>query len=163
MQEKGAYVFYGSGGICQVSDIQRAPLEGMPKDKLYYVLKPVYDTGEVMYVPVESDRVYLRPIMGRDAALAFLSSLEEIAPIAAADSKQLRAAYAECMSSHEPREWVRVIKTVESRRGIGRRARISETERIYLESARHYLISEISLSLGCTEGEASEKLETVFE
>ncbi len=148
MLTKGTYVFYESGGICEIEDLQKAPLAGMPSERLYYVLKPLHRGGEVMYVPVENDRIYLRPIMERAAAEAFLSSLEEVLPLDTEDGKKLRLSYAESMASHTPCGWLRVIKTVERRRNSTRRGvRISETERSYLENARRYLVTELSLAL----------------
>ena len=32
MFQKDEFVFYGSGGVCQISDIQVSPLDGMPAD-----------------------------------------------------------------------------------------------------------------------------------
>ena len=41
--QKDDYVFYESGGICKILDIQIAPLEGMPADREYYVMRSIYD------------------------------------------------------------------------------------------------------------------------
>lgn len=42
MFEKGAYVIYGSNGICIVQDITTLNLTGVDKNRKYYLLKPVY-------------------------------------------------------------------------------------------------------------------------
>jgi len=163
MFARNEYVFHESGGICRIDDIRISPLDSMPPNREYYIATPLHDPSSVIYIPVDSDRIFMRRLLSRAEAEALLERIPFVRTIEEPNAKLLRAKYVEAMRTHDPLEWVRVIKTVESRRGIGRRARISETERIYLESARYYLISEISLSLGCTEGEASEKLETVFE
>ncbi len=161
MFQKDTYVFYGSGGICLVADVRTSPLEGMPADRVYYILRSVHDPNGIMYVPVDSDGVFLRPLMEALEANALLAALAEIAPIAAEDSKQLRAAYAAAMGEHDPRAWVRVIKTVRARLSsdAGKGRRLSETERSYAEHARRFLVTELSLSLACTEAEAAERLE----
>ena len=43
MFEKGDFVVYGRDGICQVSDITTLEMDGVPKDKLYYILSPCKD------------------------------------------------------------------------------------------------------------------------
>lgn len=160
MFQKDTYVFYGSGGICLVSDICVAPLEGMPTDRTYYVLRSLYDKSSVTYVPTDSDRVFLRPLLTAAEARALLEEICALSPIEWADAKQLRTAYAEEMGLHTPRGWVRVIKTVKLRASAenGRGKRLSETERGYAESARRYLVSELALALGCEEREAEQML-----
>ena len=58
MFEREEYVFHESGGVCQITDIQTAPLEGMPRDREYYVLKPLSDQSSVIYIPVDSERSF---------------------------------------------------------------------------------------------------------
>ena len=48
MFAKGDYVFYASGGVCRVDDLQYAPLDGMPADRLYYVLRSLHDANGVI-------------------------------------------------------------------------------------------------------------------
>ena len=160
MFQKDTYVFYGSGGICRISDICVAPLEGMPTDRTYYVLRSLYDKSGVTYVPTDSDSVFLRPLLTEAEACGLLEEISALSPIEWTDAKQLRLSYAETMGLHEPRAWVRVIKTVRLRASAenGRGKRLSETERGYAESARRYLVSELALALGCTEREAEEML-----
>lgn len=161
MFQKDTYVFYASGGICLVSDIQVAPLSGMPADRSYYILKSVHDPNGVMYVPTDSDKVFLRPLLTAHEAEELLTSLSSVPEIEREDAKQLRAAYAEAMGTHAPRAWVSVIKTVRRRisTDAARGRRLSETERSFAENSRRFLVSELSIALGCTVREAEERLE----
>lgn len=146
------YVYYASGGVCRVTDIQSAPLAGMPEDRLYYVLRSLHDGGNgVMYVPVDSETVFIRPLMDRETALALVRQIPEIEEIEEPNAKALRGRYIDAMKMHAPAEWVRVIKTV--RRRIERLAkasrtqRISDTERALAEDAKRYLHAELSIAL----------------
>lgn len=161
MFQKDTYVFYASGGVCLISDILVAPLEGMPADRTYYVLRSVHDPNGVMYVPTDNDKVFLRPLMTVEEANTLLSQIGTVAPLCAWDAKQLRAAYSETMGLHEPLAWVCVIKTVRQRMTAegGRGRRLSETERSFAEHARRFLASELSIALGCGEREAWEMIE----
>lgn len=149
--EKGDYVYYASDGICRVEDLQYAPIKGMPPDRLYYVLRSLHTGNGVIYLPTDCDTVFIRRILSREEAKALLEELPDLPLIEAPDAKALRERYIESMKKHDPREWVRVIKTVTARAQklaqVSRTQRLSETERSYADDAKRYLCSELSLSL----------------
>lgn len=147
----GEYVYYASGGVCLVSDVCYAPLSGMPQDRQYYVLRPANGGDGVMYVPVNSETVFLRALMSREAAEELLEQTDEIGLIEEPNAKALRERYVDAMRQHDPVEWVRVIKTVHWRiRRLAEQSntkRISDTERSYAEDAKRYLYMELAIAL----------------
>ncbi len=145
------YVFYGSGGICKIMDIQTAPLSGMPADRRYYIMQSLNDKNGVIYVPVDSEGVFLRALLNREEAEQLIGQIEGVGRIEESDNKLLRAKYNELMRLHDPKEWVRIIKTVRYR--IENAPRVSETERTVAEDAKRFLYTELSLALGIPEGE----------
>ena len=151
MFAKGDYVFYASGGVCRVDDLQYAPLDGMPADRLYYVLRSLHDANGVICLPTDCTTVFLRPLISRAAGEALLREYNELPVLEAPDAKTLRVAYQDAMKTFEPREWLRVVKTVAERTsrlaGASRTQRLSETERSLGEEARRYLLTELSLVL----------------
>ncbi|MBQ9774149.1 MAG: CarD family transcriptional regulator [Clostridia bacterium] len=155
MFQKDEYVFYESGGICRISDIQVAPLEGMPADREYYVMQSVHDRNGVMYIPVDNDKVFMRRLLRREEAEGLIERIPSVEVIDEPNSKLLRTKYLEAMHTHSPEEWVRVIKTVYARttRTTNRIQRLSETERSLSESAKRYLYTELALALGMQEKE----------
>ena len=100
MFSKNEYVFHESAGVCIISDIRVAPLEGMPSDRNYYVLKPLLDANSVVYLPVDSDRVFLRRLLTREEAESLLSRIGEIQELEAENPKLLRAKYIETMHTY---------------------------------------------------------------
>lgn len=151
MFQIGEYVYYASGGVCIIADICYAPLSGMPKDRQYYVLHSVHDSNSVMYVPVNSETVFLRGLMTKEAAQSLLERISEIGVIEEPNAKILKGKYVEAMRQHDPDEWVRVIKTVYGRvRRLAEQSknqRISDTERSFADDAKRYLYAELSLTL----------------
>lgn len=148
MFQRNQYVYYASGGICQVTDVQLSPLDGMPPDRQYYVLHSLHDPNGVMYIPVNSDTVFLRRLLTKEEAENLVEEIPQISPIAESNAKALRVKYAEAMRKHDPAEWVKVIKTVSQRvRRQSSGSRISETERTFAENAKRYLYAELSLAL----------------
>lgn len=148
---KGDHVYHASGGICRVEDLQYAPLVGMPADRLYYVLRSLHDVNGVIYLPTDCTTVFLRPTLTREEATSLLREAPKIPTLSAPDAKTLRLAYVEAMKTHDPRQWVRVIKTIAEREGqlakASRTQRLSETERSYGEEAKRYLFTELSIAL----------------
>lgn len=151
MFQKDDFVYYAAGGVCRVADIQYAPLDNMPADRQYYILCSVHDTNGLMYVPVDSEAVFLRRLLTREEAQKLVEEIPELCAFEEPNAKALRARYVESMRTHEPREWVRVIKTVTARmRALAetsRTQRLSETERGYAEDAKRFLFAELSLAL----------------
>ena len=148
---KGDYVFYASGGICRVEDVQQAPLAGMPAERMYYVLRSLHDANGISYLPTDCTAVFLRPILTAGEAEQLLQSVRHMDLITAPDTKSLRANYQEAMRKNQPNEWLRVLKTIRNRAaclaGTSRMQRLSETERSFEEEARKYLYTELSLAL----------------
>lgn len=149
MFDRNEFVFHETGGVCHIADIQTAPLAGMPLDRVYYVLKPVNDQNSVIYIPVDSDKIFLRRLINREEAEALIAEIASILPIEAENAKLLRAKYVELMSLHTPTEWVRVVKTVQLRAAAleGKTARLSETERSYADAASRFLCTELAIAL----------------
>ena len=46
MFKEGDFIIYGSNGVCQVEHIGSMELQGVPDDKMYYTLVPVYGKKE---------------------------------------------------------------------------------------------------------------------
>lgn len=155
MFERGEYVFHESGGVCQIEDVQVAPLDGMPTDRTYYVMRPIHDPNSVIYIPVDSDRIFLRRLLNREEAVELLDRIPFVRTIEVDNAKQLRAKYIELMRMYDPLEWVRVIKTVYARTHTpaSRTQRISDTERSFSDNAKRNLHAELSLALGMPGGD----------
>ena len=162
MFAKGDYVFYASGGICRIEDVQRAPLPGMPEDRTYYVLRSLHDANGVSYLPTDCTTVFLRPILTSEQAKQFLSAANNVETIEAADAKALRTNYQEAMRKNSPDEWFRIIKTIRERAARlnenAKPVKLSETERTFSEEAKKYLYTELSLALDLTVAQIEQSL-----
>ena len=162
MFEKHEYVFHESGGICRVADICQAPLSGMPTDRLYYVLQPKSDANSTIYAPVDSDCIFIRRLIDQSEAETLLKQMADVAVIDEKNPKQLRNKYLEALRTHDPIEWVRVIKTANERFSLlaARSQRMSETERSFFERAKKNLYGELSLALNRNEQDMEQFLST---
>jgi CarD family transcriptional regulator len=159
--QKDEYVFYASGGICKILDIQYAPLEGMPADREYYVMRSIHDKSGMIYVPKDNENIFIRPLLSAECAESLLSSISQVLPIIEENGKLLRSKYLEAMQKHDPSEWVRIIKTAYHRKKEfpDRIQRLSEGERDLVARAKCFLYTELSLALDLHEKEMAERME----
>ncbi len=159
--QKDEYVFYASGGICKILDVQFAPLEGMPADREYYVMRSIHDKSGLIYVPTDNETIFMRPLLNAERAELLLKGLSQILPIIEENGKLLRAKYLEAMQKHDPCEWVRIIKTAYNRKNEfpDRIQRLSEGERDLVARAKCFLYTELSLALNVPEKEMAERME----
>lgn len=162
--QKDEYVFYESGGICKILDIQFAPLEGMPADREYYIMRSIHDKSGMIYVPKDNENIFIRPLLNAEGAEVLLASLSQILPIIEENGKLLRTKYLEAMQKHEPSEWVRIIKTAYTRKNEfpDKIQRLSEGERDLVARAKCFLYTELSLALGIPEKEMAERMESAL-
>ncbi len=77
MFEKGQEVVYSMTGVCTVEDIAEKEFVRNQK-RLYYTLKPLFQQNNLIYVPVDDDRFYIRSVLSKAEMKAFLESLDGI-------------------------------------------------------------------------------------
>ena len=70
----GDHVMYGVSGACQIVEI--GPLAFGGADKIYYSLKPVYDSRDTIYVPVTKEEEISRKVMGKKKAQETVKLIE---------------------------------------------------------------------------------------
>lgn len=69
----GDYVLYGFSGSCQVVEI--GPLSFGGPDKIYYSLKPVYDSRSTVYVPLNKEDEIVRKVITKPEAEEVLETI----------------------------------------------------------------------------------------
>lgn len=143
----GDYVVYGNSGVCKVEDI--GPLSIGSQDKDYYTLIPVYGKNSKLYTAVDSDKVVIRPIMTRQESDALIDAMEEISELSICDEKRREDIYKETMRTCDCKEWVRIIKTLYTRKmdRISRGKKVTSSDERYLQMAEENLFGELAFSL----------------
>ena len=97
MFQKGDYVICGNNGICSVQDITTLNISGVDKKRQYYLLKPVFQSGSTVYVPLDTAESSIRRASSRQEADALIKSIPDIPLIPLADEKTLEKTYKEYM------------------------------------------------------------------
>lgn len=143
----GDYVLYGFSGSCQVVEI--GPLSFGGPDKIYYSLKPVYDSRSTVYVPLNKENEIVRKVITKPEAEEVL---KKISQGQSGDTAFEREGCEEVLKSGDNVEVSRVIRQLRNLRKENRKnhkgLNISE-ERI-LRDAERIFFSELATALEMT-------------
>ncbi|MBQ8408190.1 MAG: CarD family transcriptional regulator [Clostridia bacterium] len=145
----GDKIVYGSEGVYVVSEYACSPIDKNDK-RQFYILKPAHGPeGNVIYTPVDNERVVMRPIMTREEALAFIEQIPDVGIIEVDREKNRREKYRETMHDARGAQYVSIIKTVYQRREefIKQKKRLPESDTEYERKAKFCLYGELSSSL----------------
>ncbi|MDO4322125.1 MAG: CarD family transcriptional regulator [Lachnospiraceae bacterium] len=150
MFEKGDYVIYGSTGICCVEGVTTINIAGIPKDRIYYILRPESRTESKIFIPVDNQKKIIRKVISKREAEELIEEIPEIDPMDIANDKLREEKYKECIQSCDCRELIRIIKTIylrdKKRMEQGKKA--TAVDERYLRLAEENLYTELSMLLG---------------
>ena len=148
----GDHVMYGVSGACQIVEI--GPLAFGGPDKIYYSLKPVYDSRDTIYVPVTKEEEISRKVMGRKKTVKQIeqSSMEGQMPDRETCDVILQSA-----NSVEVANLIRHLRNV---RAINKKNHksLNITDAKYLTYAERIVMSELAVSLSISMEESSAML-----
>ena len=114
MYEVGDLIVYGRTGICEVTEITTLKMDGVPKDKLYYILRPVREKRGKVFTPVDNEKIVMRKVISKEEAEELIREIPQIEGLWIGSEKQREEKYKECMKSCKCAEWVRIIKTLQA-------------------------------------------------
>ena len=150
MFQIGDLLFYGTNGVCRVSEICSSPFDSADT-RSFYKLTPISDHSSlVIFTPVDNLQVVMRPLISKEEAEALLSRLSEIEKVAVAIEKHRKDAYREAIRDGAPEGFVKIIKTVRARRELFRktRRRVPDLDNDFEHTAKTCLYGELSAVLG---------------
>lgn len=147
MFEKGSLVVYGQTGVCEVSDITEKALIKNQKH-LYYVLKPVYQPNNVIYAPVDSEKVLIRPVMTAKEADELISALPEISA-KSGNADFTVEDYREFLSTSDVRELAKLAANIYQKKKLARiqKKKLGFSDEKYLNLAESLLFGELATAL----------------
>ena len=165
MFEKGELVYYGTAGVCKITDICTSPFGGND-GRMYYVLAPNdFDNGTLIYAPTEGGNVLLRAVITQEEAENLLASIPTLAPLNVTNEKHRREEYRNTLKGGTPFALAVLIKTIYLRRAalVNTKKRLSETDTEFDKMARRALLGELSASLGITGAEAEARFDKALD
>ena len=158
MFEIGDYVVCGNKGGCVGENIAALDISGVDKERQYYILKPKYQSGSTVYVPVDSPRDSMRHVLEKEEAQRLIAAIPEIPLLSITNEKLSEQTYRECLRTGSCEEWVRILKTIclrkEKRLKAGRK--VTAVDAKYFRMAEDSLYGELAVALDMNRKELEE-------
>ena len=150
MFQIGDLLFYGTNGVCRVSEICSSPFDSSDPRSFYKLAPIAENTSLVIYTPVDNTQVIMRSLISKEEAEALLARIPEIEKVAVAVEKHRKEAYRETIREGDPEGFVKIIKTVRARRELFRRTRrrVPDLDNDFEHTAKTCLYGELSTVLG---------------
>ncbi len=150
------YVVHWSGKVCRVEETAELNLTG--ERRTYYILAPVRNHSEKIYVPVDREEEMLRPVMTCREARELLDHLRDIEPLVIHDEKQRAQEYKEAFYSRNYVDLVRIAKELYQRRE--KRVRAGKTlpgrDAQMMELVEKTFEEELAVALGVDQEKVKE-------
>ena len=158
--EVGDFVSKPVTGICEIEDILYPSPQDEKNDKLYYLMKPIEDEKEKIYVPVSSQVSRLRLCLTKEEAWDLIERIPEI-PTAWIDNEKMREQkYKEAVKANDPEALVAIIKMIYQRKQkrLSQGKKCTTTDARYFQTAENLLYMELGTALGKPKQEVCETI-----
>ena len=148
MFEVGSYVMHGKSGVCTVEAVGPIEIDD-DKGRYYYTLLPVYNKTSRVFMPVDSDKIVIRPVISKKEADALIRDFKKLDLMMIPNEKGREAAYKENIKKCDCRETLRMIKTISdrSRKRLANGSKVTASDEKYLHMAKDRLYGEFAISL----------------
>lgn len=139
-------VVHESLGVCRVTEIQKK--NRPPRD--YYVLAPLYDKNSILYVPVDSQQMPLRPVMSQNEALSLIEQIPDLEDLKFVSLSDEKLQAATILSSGDQLRLAQLAKTMyhlQLSRSRSKSKNTFSTDRGILRQAERLLFGELAIAL----------------
>ena len=151
MFQPGELLVYGTTGVCRVEGIATPNLTRAERGRQYYLLKPLYQDG-VIYAPVDSQKVPIRPVISRQEAEDLIDLIPSIQAEAchAPTLQALAQHYQSAVHSHNCRDLLELTMSIylKQRQAEAQKRRLGMVDERYMKQAERLLYGELSAALG---------------
>ena len=136
-------------GICKIEDILYLNPQDERNNKLYYLMKPIEDEKEKIYVPVSNADSRLRLCMTKKMAWSLIKRIPEIPTAWVNNEKMREQSYKEAVKSNDPEALVAIIKMIYQRKQkrLAQGKKCTATDARYFQIAENLLYMELGVAL----------------
>ena len=161
MFQIGEKVVCGSKGVCRVENITTLNISGIDKQRVYYILKPLYMAASTVYVPADHAMEAMRPVLSEDAARDLVERIPQLTLIHVENEKLLEQEYKACLRTDSCAEWLRIIKTTRARKERRQEAgrKMTAVDARYLKIAQDCVYGELAVALSVPREKVEEFVE----
>ena len=149
-------------GICKIEDILYLTPQDEKNNKLYYLMRPIEDEKDKIYVPVSNSDSRLRLCLTKEEAWNLIKRIPEI-PTAWINNEKMREQNnKEAVKANDPEALVAIIKMIYQRK----QKRLAQGKKCTATDARYFQIAEnlLYMELGAAIGKPKKEVcETIIE
>lgn len=141
MYQIGDVIIYGAQGVCRITDI--TPKTVGEKRMDYYVLQPVYEAWQTIYVPANSETLLakMRPVLSGEEIRSLIRSMPDKTPICLENEQAKKERYKQILSEGDRTELIRMIKTIY----LQSQAQKQKSKKLHMEDERFMKSAEKQL------------------
>ncbi len=163
MYQVGDYLIKTNTGLCKIEDIVH--LDGMDKNKQYYLLVPLTNAKTKIYVSTERTSDGIRKVLTAEEAWEIIHNVANTEAIQIDNEKQREQKYKEATRSLDPIQWVSIIKTMYLRRQkrTEQGKRNTAMDEHYFKLAEDLLYSELAFAIGKDKNDMCEIIAQTIE
>ena len=148
MLKVNSTIIYGSQ-VCKVKDTCEMTVGKVTRR--YYVLGPVYDDKNVIYVPMDNEKLTekIKEILSAEEICEIINSMPDNEPYWIDDDKERTAEYKKTLETGNREEIIRIIKTLyEKRKEFSAKGKkLHSMDEIIFERAEKTIYDEFALVL----------------
>ena len=148
--EIGDFVSKPVTGICKIEDILYLNPQDERNNKLYYLMKPIEDEKEKIYVPVSNSDSRLRSCLTKEEAWNLIKRIPEIPTAWINNEKMREQSYKDAIKANDPEALVAIIKMIYQRKQtrLAQGKKCTATDAKYFQTAENLLYVELGVVLG---------------
>lgn len=138
MYEIGDCIVKPGNGVCKVKDILHLNMSGVDKNRLYYLLVPIADDKEIIYMPTDSQNPNVRKVMTQEEAWKLIDKIPEVEETWIENDKVREQKYKEAIRSGSPEALVSIIKVTYLRK----KRRAQQGKKSTAVDDRYFILAE---------------------
>lgn len=142
-------VVYGSQGVCKIVSMEKKNLGGEMKE--YFVLKPIYDDRNTIFVPVDNAMLYsrLHHLLSSDEINKIIDEIPNEDFIWSDNENERKGLYKRVLSSGNREDVSKIIKTLHHHREEQQKTgkKLHSSDEYFLKEAEKLFYDEIATVL----------------
>lgn len=148
MFKRADKVIYGETGVCIVEDICEKEFIKRQK-KLYYILRPVFSNGNIIYAPAENNKIPMRKVITKAQAEKLIKEIPSIINNAENTDDLGYEDYKNVIISHNPNKLVELTAKIYNKKKAVKlqNKRLNAIDEKYLKIAENLLFGELAEAL----------------
>lgn len=143
-------IIYGGYSVCKIAEITQRELDGKMVD--YYVLKPIFNPGSTVFVPVNNETLQKRmhTVIGRENAEKLIISMPQIDTIWVDNENARKEKYKDILAKRDRSKIIGLIKAlhIHQRQQAEKKRRLHISDERFLKEAEKTLCEELAFVLG---------------